>query len=119
MAIKWNINKDYLIEFNLTGQLVYKEYREFLAELEPIAKKAGEVRLLAILNDFTGWDENKGWEDSSITDRTDPYMKKMAIVGDEKWRDMVELFTLKGLRSVAIEYFSSDNEQAAREWLES
>ncbi len=119
MAIKWIINKDNLIEINLTSQLVYKEYRELLAEIESIAKKAGEVRLLVILKDFAGWEENKGWEDSSIADRTDPYMKKMAIVGDEKWRDMVELFTLKGMRSVAIEYFSSDNEQTAREWLES
>lgn len=119
MAINWNINKDDLIEINLTGQLEYKKYRELLAELEPTVKKAGEVRLLTILKDFTGWDDDKGWEDSSIADRTDPYIKKMAIVGDEKWRDMVELFTLKGMRSVAIEYFSSDKEQAAREWLES
>ena len=118
MAIKWTINKDNLVEINLTGQLVFKEYREFQARLEPIVKKAGEVRLLAILHDFTGWDKDKGWEDSSIADRTDPYMKKMAIVGDEKWRALVELFTLKGMRSVAIEYFSSDKEQAARDWLD-
>ncbi len=74
--------------------------------------------MLAILHDFTGWDKDKGWEDSSIANRNDDYMKKMAIVGDEKWRDLVEIFTLKGMRSVAIEYFASDKEQAARDWLE-
>ncbi len=118
MEIKWTMSKDNLIEINLTGQLVFKTYLEFQAKLEPIAKKAGEVRLLAILHDFTGWDDDKGWEDSSIADRNDQYLKKMAIVGDEKWRALVELFTLKGMRSVAIEYFSSDKEQAARDWLE-
>lgn len=44
--------------------------------------------------DFTGRDDGKSWEDSSITDRTDPYMKIIAIVGDEKWCFMAELFYL-------------------------
>jgi len=54
MEIKWTINEDNLIEMHLTGQLVFKEYREFQDKLEPTVKKAGEVRLLAILHDFTG-----------------------------------------------------------------
>jgi hypothetical protein len=33
------------------------------------------------------------------------HIEKMAIVGDEKWRDDALAFTAKGFRSTAIELF--------------
>ena len=39
----------------------------------------------------------------------------MAISGPPEWRDQIEMFTLKGLRPIEIEYFNSEEE--ARDWL--
>jgi len=117
MAIEWSVSEDNLIQFDISGQLVFKEYQDVQSQLEETIKQAGQCRILVILKDFEGWDNDKGWGDSSATERTDPFIKKFAIVGDEKWRDLVEVFTLKGLRPVPIEYYSSENEQQARDWL--
>ena len=119
MPIEWSIKDDNLIELIVTGQLVYTEFQDMQGQFESVIKDKGKCRVLVLLKDFGGWDANKGWEDSSTTERTDPYIEKFAIVGDEKWRDMVEVFTLKGLRPIPIEYFSEDKEQQAREWLAS
>ena len=77
----------------------------------------GALSLLILLQNFTGWEDVEGWDDLSFVQRNDPFITKMAIVGDEKWRDMAYMFTLKGLRPVPIEYFASDAQRAARQWL--
>ncbi len=118
MPIEYSIKDDNLIELVVTGQLVYTEFQAMQGQFETVIREKGKCRVLVLLKNFGGWDANKGWEDSSATDRTDPYIEKFAIVGEEKWRDMVEVFTLKGLRPIPIEYFSEDKEHEARAWLE-
>jgi len=117
MAVKWILKQDNLIEFTISGKLTIAEYENVQSELQAVANKVGSCRVLAILDGFTGWESAKGWENAS-TDHIDPLIKKFAIVGDEKWRDLAEVFTLKGLRPVPIEYFSEGQEQLAREWLD-
>ena len=117
MAIEWSVKEGNLVELVVSGQLVFEEYLNVQAKLESTVRETGECRILVLLKDFAGWDSNKGWGDPTATGRTDPFIKKFAIVGDEKWRDLVEVFTLKGLRPVPIEYFASENEQQARDWL--
>ena len=119
MSIEWSIKQENLIELIVTGQLVFIEYQDVQAQMESIIREKGKCRVLVLLKNFAGWDAAKGWADSSATERIDPYIDKFAIVGEEKWRDMVEVFTLKGLRPIPIEYFSEDKEQQARVWLDS
>lgn len=119
MSIEWSVKPGNLIELVVSGQLVFEEYLQVQSKLESTVREAGKSGILVLLRDFAGWDTNKGWGDSSATERTDPFISKMAIVGDEKWRDLVEVFTLKGLRPIPIEYFSADKEQEARDWLKS
>ena len=65
-----------------------------------------------------GWDADKDWGDITASEKVDPYIKKMAIVGDNKWRDLADVFTLKGLRYLPIEYFETSQEEEAHHWLE-
>ena len=118
MAIVWKIENNNLIVFEVSGQLGKKEHQQILSEIESVIKKLGHIRILVLLKDFGGWEAAKGWEENS-TDHIDPYIKKFAIVGDEKWRDLAEVFTLKGLRPVPIEYFSEGQEKDAHKWLDS
>ena len=46
-------------------------------------------------------------------------IEKMAIVGDEKWRDDALAFTAKGFRPTAIEFFPASRMNEARIWLSS
>lgn len=117
MAIDWILKEGNLIELTISGQLDLKNYQAMQTKLESVVKDADNSNLLILLKNFSGWSKNEGWGDVSAHDRIDPYINKMAIVGDEKWQDLVEVFTLKGLRSIPIEYYSTDNEQQARDWL--
>jgi hypothetical protein len=45
------------------------------------------------------------------------HIEKMAIVGDEKWRDDALAFTAKGFRPTAIEFFLESRLAEARKWL--
>ena len=47
----------------------------------------------------------------------DPYMEKIAVVADEKWRDPFLAFLAAGYRQAAVEFFPLGEEQKAREWL--
>ena len=42
----------------------------------------------------------------------------MAIVGEEKWRDLALLFSSKDLREFPVEYFLAEQLAAARAWLD-
>ena len=117
MPIRWQVEEDNLVVLRVSGLLGLQEYRHAQGEMEATIKKLGKVSLLILLQNFTGWEDVEGWDDLSFVQRNDPFITKMAIVGDEKWRDMAYMFTLKGLRPVPIEYFASDAQRAARQWL--
>lgn len=44
-------------------------------------------------------------------------IEKIAIVGDEQWRDDAYAFTATGLRPTLIEFFAPSRLDAARAWL--
>ena len=119
MPLTGKLENNNLVVLEVTGKLGKAEFDKMQTVLGPIMQKVGQIKTLIFLNDFTGWGAGKDWDDTSFTDKNDAYLQKMAIVGDEKWRDLVTLFTLKGLRPVPIEYFGPDEEEKARLWLDS
>lgn len=118
MPIKQNIEENNLLVFDVSGKLEKNEYFQLQQEIEAIIRKVGKINILVRLKGFTGWQAARGWEQTG-TEHIDPYIRKMAIVGDEKWRDLVTVFTLQGLRPVPIEYFASTTDEEARQWLAS
>ena len=118
MPVEFTVEKGNLGVFRVSGQLSVAELEQAQGECEAVIKKEGQIKILVVLENFAGWEKAKGWEDVSFPERNDPYIKKMAIVGDAEWRDLVYAFTGKGLRKVPIEYFDVNQEEAARQWLD-
>jgi hypothetical protein len=117
MSVKFEHESEHLLVACIKGKLAKREIEEFQAAVEPILRASGDIKFLVILEDFEGWEAGKGWEDTSFADANDQFLSRFAIVGDEKWRDKALMFTLAGLRPVSIQYFSSENEAAAKAWL--
>ena len=105
--------------FRISGQLGLAELEQAQSDCEAMIRNVGNIRLLAILEGFQGWEKASGWEDLSFAERNDPYIDKFAIVGDKKWEDLAYAFTAKGLRPVPIEFFADGEEDTARKWLNS
>lgn len=78
----------------------------------------GTVRLLVVLQpQFSGWDPGSNWSDLTFYVRHGDRLAKIAIVGDEQWRDHALMFAAAGLRRSPVEYFPTGAIDAAREWL--
>jgi len=48
----------------------------------------------------------------------DPYIEKIAVVADEKWRDQILMFLGAGRRQAPVMFFVSGEEEDARDWLQ-
>ena len=118
MPVHFETEEGNLVIFRVSGELGKAELDRVLDKCENVIKKNSPVKLLVITEDFTGWERAEGWEDTSFADRVDPYIKKMAIVCEEKWQDYMHLFTLKGHRPFDIKFFKPTQEKTARLWLD-
>ena len=117
MPISWNFEDEHLVVFRVSGHLGKAELDEAQKGVEPGVRKSGSAKFLVLLENFAGWAQADGWEDTSFADRNDDNIERMAVVADEEWRDQMFAFTLKGLRPVEIEFFVTGQEAAARAWL--
>jgi hypothetical protein len=79
--------------------------------------KGKKVKLIAVLEDFKGWEKSEAWDDISFLVKHGNEIAKMAIVGDEQWKEKMLLFVGKGLRSTKIEFFPLASLKQAEEWV--
>ena len=110
----------------ITDSLVHARIRDVMRGtdqkmLESVAveliEKGKKVRLLAVLENFKGWE--KGGAGADLGFMMDHYddIVKMAIVGDERWKEETLLYVGKGLRSTEIEFFPPSSLKQAEEWV--
>lgn len=110
-------NIDGIVTAKVTGNLTYLELIALQKSLISIIGQQGDVRVLVICEDFQGWDKAGNWEDLSFQSQSDPYIHKMAIVGDKHWEDLALMFTCKGFRQFPIEYYWPAELRQAKAWL--
>lgn len=82
----------------------------------PLAEWGGG-NLLILAERFEGWTDDPAWASIDFQTANDPFVRKMAIVGDTRWEQFASMFTAKGLRPFPIEYFPTGSETEARAWL--
>ena len=75
------------------------------------------LRVLVTLEDFAGWERSDAWADEAgfLSDRA--RLARMAVVGDERWRDATLLFVGKGFRETEIAFFPEHARREAEAWL--
>ncbi|MCI0747204.1 MAG: STAS/SEC14 domain-containing protein [Verrucomicrobia subdivision 3 bacterium] len=108
---------DGVLTVRVGGQLKVSELQAMQKAAADAIEKSGKARVLCLADDFLGWEKSSGWGDVSFQARYDPFIEKIAIVGDRKWEDLTLLFTSKGIRRVPIEYFAPSDLAKARAWL--
>lgn len=119
MPIQFEADAGNVAVFRISGKLGKAELEDAQRQCEEMIKSAGQIKLLVLLDAFLGWESAKGWEDTSFAERNDPFIQKMAIVGEAEWEDLVLAFTLQGLRPTPIKYFEPQQQALARDWLDS
>ena len=77
----------------------------------------GSVRLLFVLDGFTGWEPQGGWDDVSFFVQHGSAVERIAVVGDQRWLDDALMFAAAGIRQAPVRFFSPGALDDARRWL--
>jgi hypothetical protein len=104
------------LTIKIRGKLAQTELAAVQKDAAGSLQKGSKKHLLVIADGFQGW-EKGDWGDLSVQAALDPYIDRMAIVGDPKWKDLALVFVGKGIRRIQIEYFSPTELADARAWL--
>lgn len=108
---------DGILTVRITGRLAHPELRAAQHQAAAILQGESKVRLLVLADGFQGWERGGDWGDLSFQVENDPFIEKMAIVGEQRWEDLALIFAGKGLRKFPVEYFQSADLARARTWL--
>lgn len=108
---------DQTLTWRVSGQLKHSEFAAAQKRAADFIRQQGKVRFLVLVENFAGMEKGGDWGDVSFQADYDPFIEKIAIVGDKKWEDVALLFTSKGIRRVAIEYFQPADLEKAKAWL--
>jgi hypothetical protein len=109
-------NSGGILTARITGRLSRPELTAIQASAEDSIRQQGHVSFLIIVDDFQGWRDGDDWGDVSFMEN-DPYIRKMAIVGEKQWEDLALIFAAKAIRKFPIEYFQPAELERARTWL--
>lgn len=84
-----------------------------------VIRQGVKARLLVTLENFQGWEKGADWGDMDFQIDHGKDISKIALVGDERWKDDAFAFLGKGLRSTEIEFFASAAAKDAESWIRS
>ncbi|MCX7067286.1 MAG: STAS/SEC14 domain-containing protein [Methylococcales bacterium] len=116
MSAKIINHTDGIVTLKITGLFTYPDqliFQNALIDMIPVQK----ISVLTIFEDFQGWSNDDRWEDISFQEQSDPYIKKMALVGEEKWRELALMSVGAGFRDFPIGYFQTAELDRAKDWL--
>lgn len=117
MSAEIKVETGGILTARVTGKLAHSELVALQRSTAELIRAEGKVRVLVIAENFQGWEKSGKWDDDSFQTENDPYIEKMAIVGEKKWEDLALMFVAKGLRTFPIEYFLPADLARARAWL--
>lgn len=117
MSASLEQHPDRLLVLRVGGELKKPELDAVQSEFVQLIAGAGPVKLLVLLENFTGWERTEAWgnTDFFFSHRND--LEKIAVVGNSRWEAQVLAFTGAGLRKGPVKFFSETSEAEARAWL--
>lgn len=115
MSMEMRVENQRLLVMRIHGILRRAEIDESQRAAAKIIREAGKVTALILLDGFKGWESGVDWGDMSFLIEYDNDIEKIAVVGQERWRDDVLAFTAAGLRRSPVRYFNDVG--SARRWL--
>jgi len=107
-----------IISATISGELGKSEVTQMQAAAVDAMRRFGKISALFMLDNFRGWKREPDWGDVTFMTEHDQEITKIAVVGEEQWRDLVFAFLAKGFRQAEVEYFLPVDLAKARAWLD-
>jgi stage II sporulation SpoAA-like protein len=106
-----------IYRLEVRGLLKKAEMEECERSLEEQFANERAVRLLVVLDRFEGWEPNASWNDLRFYASRGDDIERIAIVGEERWRELAMMFASADLRKAPVEFFDNRAAAEARAWL--
>lgn len=107
-----------ILTLKISGRLSEPELRSVQSRAALLIQTHGAVRALVLVENFQGWESKGDWGDLWFQAENDQHIARLAMVGEEKWKELSLIFTAKGMRPFPIEYFAPNEEALALDWLQ-
>jgi hypothetical protein len=118
MSVIFTKEPENLFVIRVNGILTFNDQKEVENRVSTEIDRSRKVKMLVLTENFSGWSKEGDWGDLAFMNENDPYIEKIAVVADKKWQDQILMFTGAGLRQASVKFFSSGEEENARDWLQ-
>ena len=119
MSVEFKKELENLFVLDVKGMYTIEDAREVENKAAAEIDGSQKVKVLVLAEHFTGWGKEGDWGDMTFFVEKGPYIEKIAIVANDKWKDKMLMFVGAGLRKGDVEFFSDGGEADARVWLQS
>ena len=102
--------------FKMSGKLHDEDYKKFVPLVDAAIAQNGKVRLLALFEDFHGWDLHALWDDVKFATTHLTSLERIAMIGDKNWEKWMATFC-KPFTLAKVRYFDVGDTAAAWAWL--
>ena len=103
--------------FKLSGKLHDEDYKTFVPLVDKAIAEHGKVRMLALFQDFHGWDAHALWDDIKFSTTHCTKIERIALVGEKTWEKWMAM-VCKPFTMAKIRYFDVSQLADAWKWLE-
>lgn len=108
---------DGVYRIEASGVLLKSEMDDIHSAAAELIAQTGNARVLFVLERFQGWERGAAWGDLRFYETFGQNIERIAIVGEQQWRDQAHLFVLADLRKAPVRFFLPGEIDKARGWL--
>ena len=119
MSVTLTKESENLIVVHIKGTFTFEDLKDVQNKGRDEIDRSGKVKLLILAEQFSDWGKEGDWGDLTFMHEYDPYIEKIAVVAEGKWKDQMLMFVGAGRRQAAVELFLDGGEEDARDWLRS
>lgn len=105
-----------IVIVDAAGKLTRDDYARFDQELESVAERDHNMKVLIRLTDFHGWEPEALWEDVKLDMAYKDVLHRVAVVGDKKWEEWMMRLS-RPFIDADVRYFDQNEAAGAVGWL--
>ena len=114
-TLEWETNDLGVLRFG--GILKQSEFAAAQQETARKIETGSKPRLLAVADNFQGWERGADWNDLDFMIQHADDIQKIAVVADAQWEAQALAFAGAGVRKAPVKFFAPGQMDQAREWL--
>ena len=117
MPASLEFEPDDICVLRISGRLKRAEFADSQAALAEKIDAGAKPRVLAIADQFQGWERGADWNDLDFLFSHSGSIARIAIVVEPRWEVQALAFAGAGIRRAPVKLFGPHELERARQWL--